>query len=218
MPGIVGSAAVSRARATSIDVPDGDRWNNNIQLYGVVLDALPPGARRVLDAGCGEGTLVRRLAAAVPEAVGLDRDAASLDQARAQGGGGRYVLGDLLAPPFPPGSFDAVSTVTTLHHVGTGPGLAAMAALVRPGGVLAAVGVARARYPRDLPRDAAASVAVRLRRERWRNLWETPAPKVWPPDDDFRTTRRVVEAALPGARFRRHLCWRWSVTWRKPGP
>ncbi len=209
---------MSRPRATGIDVPDGARWNNNIEHYRVVLGALAPGARRVLDVGCGEGMLVRRLAAAVPDAVGLDRDAASLDQARAQGGGGRYVLGDLLAPPFSPGSFDAVTSVTTLHHVGTGPALAAMAALVRPGGVVAAVGVARSRYPRDLPRDAVAAVAVRLEPRRWRNLWETPAPKVWPPDDDFRATHRAVEATLPGARFRRHLCWRWSVTWRKPGP
>ena len=29
--------------------------------------------------------------------------------------------------------------------------------------------------------------------------------------------RRVCERVLPGARVRRHLLWRYSIVWRKPG-
>ena len=71
--------------------------------------------------------------------------------------------------------------------------------LVHPGGALVAVGVARARYPADIPRDVAASLGTRAHQlanwRRGRRLWGTPAPKVWPPDDDFRETRAAVERA-----------------------
>ena len=29
--------------------------------------------------------------------------------------------------------------------------------------------------------------------------------------------RQVCERVLPGARVRRHLLWRYSIVWRKPG-
>jgi len=38
-----------------------DRWNHNIHLHRVVLDAVPSGAKRALDVGCGEGMLSRDL-------------------------------------------------------------------------------------------------------------------------------------------------------------
>lgn len=76
-----------------------------------MLRLLPHEAQVVLDAGCGEGTLTRRPAARVPLAVGLDLDLPSLEAARQQGAGPCYVLGDLLAPPFPEGCFDAVLSV-----------------------------------------------------------------------------------------------------------
>jgi SAM-dependent methyltransferase len=205
---------------TGVGLADRHRWNHNIEYFPVVLGALPAGAQRALDAGCGEGILSRRLAAIVPDVVGLDRDPGSIDAARQQGGGPTYVLGDLLAPPFEPETFDLVAAVTALHHMGTAPGLAAMRALVRPGGVLAAVGVARPRLPADIPRELAAAAGTRARQlANWRQgrrLWGTPAPTVWPPDEDVHQTRTAVERELPGARFRRRLLWRWSVTWTKP--
>jgi SAM-dependent methyltransferase len=205
---------------TGIGLADRHRWNHNIEYFPVVLDALPTGARRVLDVGCGEGILCRRLAATVPTVVGLDVDPASLEAARRQGGGPTYVLGDLLAPPFEPESFDLVAAVTALHHMGTARGLLAMRDLVRPGGTVAAVGVARPRFPTDLPREVAAAVGTRAYQlANWgcgRRLWGTPAPTVWPPDEDFPQTRQEIERTLPGARFRRRLLWRWSATWTKP--
>ena len=42
-----------------------DPWNHNIHYHRLILDAVPPGARRALDVGCGEGTLARQLRAVV---------------------------------------------------------------------------------------------------------------------------------------------------------
>jgi ubiquinone/menaquinone biosynthesis C-methylase UbiE len=53
------------------------RWNHNLHYHRVILDAVPPGCRRSLDVGCGEGMLVRDLRSVVPHVTGIDRDAAA---------------------------------------------------------------------------------------------------------------------------------------------
>jgi hypothetical protein len=41
---------------------------------------------------------------------------------------------------------------------------------------------------------------------------------VWPPPETYGGMRALARELLPGARFRRHLLWRYSLIWRKPGP
>lgn len=83
-----------------------------------------------------------------------------------------------------------------------------------PAGQLAVLGLARSRYAADLPRDVAATLvgrAYRLTRRRW----ESPAPVLWPPPHTYREVELLAERTLPRARFRRHLRWRYSITWTK---
>lgn len=196
--------------------PEPPRWNHNIQYHPVVLAAVPPGCRRALDVGCGEGQLTRELRQHVDEVVGVDPDAASIALAREQASPGlEYVVGDVLTHPFEPASFDLVSAVATLHHLDAGTGLARMADLLRPGGVLVVVGCARSELPADLPWEVAAVVANRIHRRRT-PVWEHPSPTVWPPPVTYAQMRRLAHRALPGVRYRRHLLWRYSLTWTKP--
>jgi len=199
--------------------PD-DRWNHNLHHHPVVLDAVPERCRHALDVGCGDGVLTRELAARISPAgrvIGLDRDAPTLARARAiPTPGVDWVLGDLLRAPFPSDRFDFVASVAALHHVDTVAGLSALASLVRPGGTLTVIGLARSRWPRDLPRDAAATVVSRWHRLR-RTHWVHQAPIVWPPPDTYAELRATAERLLPGVAFRRHLLWRCSIVWRKPG-
>ena len=90
-----------------------------------------------------------------------------------------------------------------------------MADLLRPGGVLAILGMARSRYPVDLAREGTAVVANRLYLMT-RAQWESPAPTVWPPAHTYREIRTVAGQVLPRHRFRRHLLWRYSIIWTKP--
>jgi hypothetical protein len=46
--------------------------------------------------------------------------------------------------------------------------------------------------------------------------WEHPSPIVWPPPMTFPEMRAIAARVLPGARLRRHLLWRYSITWTKP--
>ena len=76
--------------------------------------------RDVLDAGCGEGWLARRLASAGAQVVALDPSADALERARREGQPDapvRYVEGAAEALPFPDASFDVVIFFNSLHHV-----------------------------------------------------------------------------------------------------
>ncbi len=82
----------------------------------LVADASPSS---VLDVGCGEGVVTRRLAAAAAgRVVGLDLASPRL-QAAWDGDAGRvdYVVGDAQALPFADGEFDLVSLVEMLQLV-----------------------------------------------------------------------------------------------------
>ncbi|GAA5086999.1 SAM-dependent methyltransferase [Thermocatellispora tengchongensis] len=196
-------------------VRDGKRWNHNIHYHPRILRAIPDGARRALDVGCGEGMLARGLRLTVPHVTGIDLDATGIGLAREHRDDIDYILGDFLTHPFEPASFDVIASVATLHHMDAATGLARMRDLLRPGGVLAVVGLARSVMPGDLPRDLAGVVAGTLHRA-VKGHWERPSPTVWPPPVTYSQMRSLAAEILPGSRYTRHLLFRYSVIWRKP--
>ncbi len=190
-------------------------WNVNIH-YDGTLDALvPSSAASVLDVGCGDGFLAARLAARIFRVVALDIDQPVLDRAKKRFPAAEvtWLYGDVLTDVITPGSFDAVVSNATLHHLpDTRAGLRRLSALVRPGGILAIVTFARTEW-RELPWVAASFVArgVAIRA---RGKWEHSAPTVWPPADTLRQLRAVAETELPGARVSRLLLGRVLIHWR----
>ncbi len=105
-------------------------------------ELLDVSARDVLDVGCGQGWLARRLTAAGARVVGLDPQAGALEQARRESSPderARYVKGVAEELPFPDASFDVVVFFNSLHHVPEAhmdTALAEAARVLRPGGVL----------------------------------------------------------------------------------
>ena len=109
---------------------------------------LRPGLR-VLDVGCGPGTITCGLAALVASpdgsghATGLDRSEEVVAHARRlaseQGAGGvDFVAGNIYDLPFEDGSFDVVHTHQVLHHlVDPVAALREMRRVARPGGIVA---------------------------------------------------------------------------------
>lgn len=104
--------------------------------------ALKPGMR-VLDAGCGTGEALRWLADEVgPEGtvIGMDLAEPHLRAARtiAPENGALVLQGNMLDPPIAPASVDLVWSVNVINHLRSPvAGLAALLALIRPGGRLA---------------------------------------------------------------------------------
>ncbi len=119
---------------------DHDRASGDpIELLEELLDVHD---RDVLDVGCGEGQLVRRLASAGARAVGLEPSAVALERARRadpSGPSARFVEGTAEALPFLDASFDAVVFFNSLHHVpleSMDAALDEVARVLRPDGVL----------------------------------------------------------------------------------
>jgi len=222
-------------------------WSHNRHYHRVIFDAVPPGCERALDVGCGQGALTRSLRDRVPHVTGIDRDARSIELARAHPGAGGigYLLGDFLVTPFEPGTLGLITSVASLHHMDAEAALRRMSDLLRPGGVLAVIGLARGRSPADLaglvPAVAGSRIHQAADAHRRRGAAGRPGPPaasstsptspapgapaaayqspiVWPPPLTYRDMRRLATRVLPGARFRRHPYWRYSLVWGKPAP
>lgn len=211
-----------------------DPWNANIHYDARLVARVPADARSVLDVGCGDGFLAARLAGpgeprtgpspddrvphdASRHVVALDVDEPVLERARARfpDAAVDWRHGDVLTYPFRPGSFDAVVSNATLHHLpDTATALRRLGALVRPGGVLAVVGLTRTEW-RDLPWSAAAFVSLGVA-NRVRRKWEHSAPLHWPPPHTYRELNACARATLPGARLSRLLMGRYLLVWRAP--
>jgi SAM-dependent methyltransferase len=100
-----------------------DRWWRGFDV--VILDALPLNSR-ILDVGCGDGGLVRRLARGGLDAVGVDPRAPAEPR----------LIQEKVESVDDVGKFDAVCSMMALHHADLKPVFAALTRLLRPEGQL----------------------------------------------------------------------------------
>jgi SAM-dependent methyltransferase len=105
-------------------------------LLGDAPRAADGGTPRLLDSGCGTGSIVRHLSAR-GRAVGVDLSPEAVRLAH--GRGAAVARAELLALPFADGTFDAVTSFDVIYHRWVKDDAAAvreMARVLRPGGVL----------------------------------------------------------------------------------
>jgi SAM-dependent methyltransferase len=84
--------------------------------HAEMIAHVPPGARAVLDLGCGTGFFLAELSEHHPGAVGLDISFDMLRVSEQYVPGAKLVTGDAERLPFRPGCFDAVFCKGSLHH------------------------------------------------------------------------------------------------------
>ena len=121
------------------------RWRTAENSAGYLLASLPV-AGRVLDVGCGPGTITADLAARVPggQVVGIDAAggilaAARQEAARRGQANVGFGAGDACRLAFADGTFDVVHAHQVLQHLSDPVGaLAEMRRVCRPGGLVAA--------------------------------------------------------------------------------
>jgi ubiquinone/menaquinone biosynthesis C-methylase UbiE len=100
----------------------------------------PLPGKRILDIGCGSGTLAKRLAEDGAAVTGIDPGAAALEKARSAVPEARFEAASADALPFPAASFDGAVMLNALHHVpDPAAALAEAARILAPGGVLIVV-------------------------------------------------------------------------------
>jgi SAM-dependent methyltransferase len=137
----------------------------------------------------------------------------------------RCVLGDALTDPLPGSDYDAIVSISALHHMPLAAALVRFAGALRPGGTLAVVALPRRDLRRELPVELVGAIAHRLLGTLFlvsgnRSLAKDPNRRAMPVVlDPPLTTHQVAEqakAVLPGVRVRRLLFWRYLLVWRKP--
>ncbi|MEJ6549635.1 class I SAM-dependent methyltransferase [Corynebacterium sp. USCH3] len=205
-------------------------WDHNAFYHRLLTEQLPTGCGQVLDVGCGSGALAAQLAERAYHVDALDRSPAMIDRAqRRVPDNVTCILGDVLESPPPRDTYDAIFSISTLHHMELTEVLPVLADALRPGGILAAIALPKTDLRREWPVELAATVTHHAlggffharRLLGLQNPYPTgPADTSMPMDlSPALTTHDVAVTAaplLPDVRVRRLLFWRYLLTWQKP--
>jgi ubiquinone/menaquinone biosynthesis C-methylase UbiE len=118
------------------------RWSRHLAEPFLDFAGINDG-ERILDAGCGTGSLTFAIAKRCNPLLvrGVDTAKPFIDAATARNFNGQieFQIGDVCALPFPPSSFDRVLSLLVLHFVpDTQKALAEFRRVARPGAIIAA--------------------------------------------------------------------------------
>ena len=204
-------------------------WDHNAWYQGRLLRALPAHLDQVLDVGCGAGSFAARLAARARQVDAIDRAPHMVALARQLVPANVDVrVEDVTTAHLPSAHYDAVTSISALHHVELTQVLPRLAEALRPGGLLVAVALPRTDLPRDLPIEALSAVGNRLLGAAFRlehvltgrrRYTHDPSVREMPMRDPVLTTRQVRDQAarvLPGVQVRRLPFWRYELRWQRP--
>ncbi|GAS97015.1 SAM-dependent methyltransferase [Mycolicibacterium canariasense] len=197
-------------------MPEKDYWNHNTAYHRRLLGIAAEHPGDVLDVGCGEGLLARRLARVSRTVTAIDPDAAAVRRARARVAAlPNVTVAEASFTSFDPGPqrFGLITFVATLHHMDLRASLTKARDLLTPGGTLAVVGVAANRTVGDWIADGLrmpfARVAGVLHGET-RDIGVVVAE----PRESLSEIRRTATQILPGVSIRRGVYYRYLLRWR----
>lgn len=198
-------------------------FNHNDHYHPLLLGLVPPDAERALDVGCGTGAFARELAARGLRVDALDANDAVIAAARERDPSAdiHYAVVDIVRQPPPPATYDFISCVASLHHLPFET-VTALRDALRPGGVLAVLGLSRSpggpRYLAGQVPAAALNLVLRAAYAVRDGYMETPGPMRPPVRDAEMTLPEIRERAaelLPGAVISPRLFWRYVLAYRR---
>ncbi|MFF4470910.1 class I SAM-dependent methyltransferase [Streptomyces sp. NPDC001599] len=198
-------------------------WDHNAHYHRWILRRLPHRFGSALDVGSGTGDLVRLLAARADEVHGVDSDPVVVSRARAltpEPTAASFTVADALTG-LPAGPHDVITCVATLHHLPFAEALDTFRRHLTPGGTLVVVGLFRPQTATDHLLGAAAvlpNAAIGWLKNRGRNAAppNSMTARTRPAGMSFSDVTAAARTLLPGARLRRRLFWRYTLTWRRP--
>lgn len=193
-------------------------WSHNDFYHRWLLRQLPRSLPRTIDIGCGTGNLVLAISERADVAEGIDTDPAVIARA-CQGAKARpnavFAVRDLMDIAAD-GQYTAVTAVASLHHLPLTEALSQMRSLLAPGGRLVIVGC-YALTPADHLVELAASPANMimglLKSAKAREARIAMSARTAVPQHTLADVRLAAARVLPGARIRRRLFWRYTLTY-----
>lgn len=199
-------------------------WDNNSYYHERLLRALPRPCARALDVGCGKGVFAAKLASRVRQVDALDVSAEMIEQAKARVPDNvTCVLGDVGEVEL--AEYDAITSISALHHLDLAEVLPRLADALRPGGRLIAIALFRFELPREAPALAGSLLTMYGRRavllavpsaRRYRRTLDQGGVPMREPVLSVSEVRAQASAVLPGVRVRRLRQLRYELRWDKP--
>ena len=206
------------------DVYD-EKWEQSKHFYGQIVKHIPQNGR-VLEIGCGAGTLTRMMAERAKEVIALDLAPQMLAIAKTRSSkftNISYFENDFMSWDFAEESFDFIASVATLHHLPFEDALTRMKRALKVGGeifildlyknegfvnlILSGVNISLLSLLnlRDFKRLRAPEVV----RDAWREHEKF---------DEYMSVKEIRERAakiLPDVKIKKELLWRYSLVWQK---
>jgi ubiquinone/menaquinone biosynthesis C-methylase UbiE len=212
---------------------DSEGWTHNNHYHGLLLQHVPTNCRNALEVGCGTGAFARQLAEQATQVIALDLSPEMIRVAQSrskQYSNLEFHLADALTWEAADVRFDYIACIATLHHLPQQEMIRKLKLLLKDGGVLAILDLFEPER-RVLTKagvvDATLNVAARLTSVSLRLVHNgrlNPPRAVqaaWQAHgqhDSYPTmkdVRALCDELLPGAMVRRHLLWRYSISWQK---
>jgi len=206
----------------------GGEWDHSSHYHDFLLRHVPTHCRQALEIGCGAGTFSHLLAKSSEHVLALDLSPNMIRIARERSAlfpNIDFQVADVLARELPAERFDCVVTVATLHHLPLAEVLPKIKRALKVNGVLLILDLFQAEGVSDAFTSALAvplSMGLRLIRQgrltpprHVREAWAEHGRH-----DSYLTLRQVHKICaemLQGAEVRKHLLWRYSIVWKKPG-
>jgi SAM-dependent methyltransferase len=201
----------------------GDGWNHNRHYHAFILGQLPATFEHAMEIGCGSGELARAIAVRARRVLAVDLSQKMIDRALAhvpEFSTIQYLVQDVGNWQWPREQFNVIVSVATLHHLPLAQMLAKCADALQPGGTLVVLDLYRLDTFADFVTCAIAFPINRIMQ------WWSPVSRELQEaftshgqHDRYLTLAEVrkaaAEAGLTGWRIRRHLFFRYSLTWVK---
>ena len=204
---------------------DDEGWTANNHYHNFLLKYIPKNCENALEIGCGTGAFARRLAESCTRVIALDLSSEMIRVARSRSSqfvNLEFHVTDATTWNFPRSHFDFVCSIATLHHLQQRELLVKMRDALKPGGVLVVLDLVESNsLPERMLDVIGLGVSGGLRLIHNGRL-KPPAEvrKAWEQHgkhDSYFTLsqlRALANEILPGSTVRRHLLWRYSLTFQ----
>lgn len=205
-----------------------ETWDHNSHYHKFLIEQIPKQCRQILEIGCGTGRFSRLLAEHAEKVLAIDLSPQMIRLARERSKlypNIDFVADDVMTYHLPDNHFDCIATLTTLHHLPTELILRKIRNSLKHGGIFVCLDLYQCSNLGDLLYDGAAYPAnfflTLIKTGKTRPSREVrQAYAEHGKTDTYLTLPQVGEICgeiLPGALVSRHLFWRYSIIWRKPG-